>query len=222
MEERGVGPILFYIRALTQPEEFWPLIEREIAARNFFLYCESQAAGSSQWVQREREYVKKIARNKAIRIGKINVDIEDLDFNHLARFLENTQVYIIGKNFVVASKVFESFGYRIIGGVEFSEKGLLHLGDGSQMSDDMISHFDNAMANGWLLVELSRVVVESEEFWRAMPRLSHQSRVIFVLPKSVLLRNLPEVPPELIVIQSGSLETAFMEAARKALLGGPT
>ena len=58
LEERDTIPLLFHLVALTNAEEFWPLIEREILARNFFLYCESEAAERSQWVQRERHAVE--------------------------------------------------------------------------------------------------------------------------------------------------------------------
>ncbi len=44
LESKGASPLLFHLKALSQPEEFWPIIEREIAARNFFLYCQSAIA----------------------------------------------------------------------------------------------------------------------------------------------------------------------------------
>jgi hypothetical protein len=33
LEERDASPILFHLLALQAPEEFWPLIDREIEAR---------------------------------------------------------------------------------------------------------------------------------------------------------------------------------------------
>ena len=65
LERKGASPILFHLRALQDPEDFWPLIKKEIAARNFFLYCESPAAAASEWVQREREVVEAVRREKS-------------------------------------------------------------------------------------------------------------------------------------------------------------
>src|SRR5262245_8191750 len=55
LESKGASPLLFHLKALANPEEFWPIIEREIAARNFFLYCQSAIADKRDWVCRERE-----------------------------------------------------------------------------------------------------------------------------------------------------------------------
>jgi hypothetical protein len=79
MEDRDAAPILFHLRALTDPERFWPLIELEISARNFFLLRDSEAARASPWVQREREAVRKISNQRAIRVGRIDLDKHPLD-----------------------------------------------------------------------------------------------------------------------------------------------
>jgi hypothetical protein len=36
LEESDASPISFHLLALQAPEEFWPIIDREIEARNFF------------------------------------------------------------------------------------------------------------------------------------------------------------------------------------------
>src|ERR1044072_5280946 len=125
MEERNAGPILFHLRALSDPESFWPLIEQEISARNFFLLCDSEAARASPWVQREWETVRKIANERAIRVGRIDLDqdqpdfdrlgridlVQDQpDFDRLARFLLNIHVFVVGDHTGVF-EVLESFGY---------------------------------------------------------------------------------------------------------------
>lgn len=224
MEERGAGPILFHLRALTQPEDFWPLIEQEIAARNFFLFCDSKAARSSPWVRRERETVKRIANSRAIRVGRVDLDAGDLDLDGLDRFLLNTRVFVVGDRsaYAAASKVLSAFGYNIFGAVSFSADGLKRLGDGSQMSDDMIDHLHHAAARGWLLVVLSQSVAESKDFWWVLPKPSPQDRVMFVRPSGVIAATIPtEIPEELMVVQHESLESALEEAARRMLSGGP-
>lgn len=222
MEDRGAAPILFHLRALTDPEKFWPLIEQEISARNFFLLCDSEAARASLWVQREWEAVRKIANQRAIRVGRIDLDKDHLDFDRLGRFLLNLHVYVVGSRGGRDFEILESFGYHPLGAVTFSREGLMRLGDGSQMSGDMISHFDYAASRGWLLIILSDATVESENFWREIPKPSAKERIMFVLPKGMKLPQIaPEIPSELLVIQKGSFESALAEAAQRMLTGGP-
>ena len=94
IEEQGAAPLLFHMRSLYKPDDFWPLIKQEIAERNFFLYCDSHSARNSEWVIRERSEVDAVRRTRPIRIGRINVDNEELDFNVLSEFIRNINVYI--------------------------------------------------------------------------------------------------------------------------------
>ena len=166
MEDRGAAPILFHLKSLTEPERFWPLIEAEIAARNFFLLCDSGSARSSAWVQREREVVRRIGDQRGIRVGRIDLDQEPPDLDHLSRFLLNLHVFIVGDDRGHGSAALSSFGYGQLGGVDFSSDGLKRLGDGSQMSEDMIDQLNYGAARGWLLVILSQAMADSESFWR--------------------------------------------------------
>jgi len=54
LEECSAAPLLFHLVSIKKPEEFWPLIKKEIAARNFFLLCDSKNARRFEWVARER------------------------------------------------------------------------------------------------------------------------------------------------------------------------
>lgn len=96
LEDQGASPLLFHLRALQKPEDFWPLIEREISDRNFFLYCDSEAARASQWVRRERNVVEELRRTKPIRIASISVGNSEaeIDTAALDAFLSKTRVYI--------------------------------------------------------------------------------------------------------------------------------
>lgn len=93
LESKGASPLLFHLRALVEPDEFWPLIEREIAARNFFLYCESAVAEERGWVRRERATVEAVARKRPVRIDKVRVDATELDLAKLDAFLAKTRVF---------------------------------------------------------------------------------------------------------------------------------
>jgi hypothetical protein len=95
LEDQGAAPLLFHLLSLKNPEDFWPIIEREIHERNFFLYCESADAARSEWVQKEREAVarsRSLVPGKPIRIGHVRVDTK-LDTAALDDFIEKTRVY---------------------------------------------------------------------------------------------------------------------------------
>jgi hypothetical protein len=92
-ESKGAAPLLFHLKALAKPEEFWPIIEREIAARNFFLYCQSAVAEEREWVRRERAAVEAAGRERPIRVDSIRVDSGDLDFTRLDAFLAKTRIF---------------------------------------------------------------------------------------------------------------------------------
>src|SRR5262249_33871246 len=93
LESKGASPLLFHLKALAEPEQFWPIIEREIAARNFFLYCQSAVADQREWVRRERAAVEGAGRKRPIRVDSIRVDGGDLDFTKLDAFLAKTRVF---------------------------------------------------------------------------------------------------------------------------------
>jgi hypothetical protein len=94
LEPKDAAPLLFHLKALTDPAEFWPLIEREIRARNFFLYCESPAAQASDWVKRKREAVEAARRERPIRIGEVRVDRSEIDATQLDDFLSKIRVFL--------------------------------------------------------------------------------------------------------------------------------
>src|SRR5262245_46505221 len=93
LESKDAAPLLFHLMAMNDPEEFWPIIEREIKARNFFLYCESAAADLSHWVQRERAAVEAARNEHPKRIGRIRVDQQKIDESALDDFLAKTRVF---------------------------------------------------------------------------------------------------------------------------------
>jgi hypothetical protein len=93
LEEKDASPLLFHLLALHHEEEFWPIIEREIVARDFFLYCESDAAARSPWVERERAAVERANVRKPKRIGSIRVDGSEVDFASLDAFIATTRVF---------------------------------------------------------------------------------------------------------------------------------
>ena len=217
MEEKGAAPILFHLKSLTDPEIFWPLIEREIDARNFFLLCDSAAARASAWVQRERQAVKTISQRRPVRIGRISLDDEKIDLTGLERFLLNLHVFVVhpaGCSPDIASNTLATFGYSLLGAVGLSEEGLRNFGDNSAMSNDLIDALCYGAAKGWVLVILNRAMAASPGFLAELPR----QRVMFVLTEPI---DLPGVRAAAIIDGAGSLEGGLTTAARRMLEGEP-
>ena len=72
LESLEYEPLLFYLKCLDDDnktlEEF---IEKEIEARNCFIYCKSENSEKSIWVQKELEYIRNFDSK---RLFTINID----------------------------------------------------------------------------------------------------------------------------------------------------
>ena len=71
LEKNCSEPILFFLKSKDDDDEITSLIEEEIDARIWFIYCDSKNARESIWVKKELDYVK--------RTGKRNCTEIDLD-----------------------------------------------------------------------------------------------------------------------------------------------
>ena len=68
-------PILFFLKCLSNETEVTDLIKREIEERIWFVYCKSENAEKSKYVQMEREYIKKlISEGKQIHVLEVDID----------------------------------------------------------------------------------------------------------------------------------------------------
>lgn len=72
LEKAGFEPLCFYLKCLRSADEIEDLIKREIDAREWFIFLDSENARRSKWVTMERKYVMKSDRRKII-----NVDLAD-------------------------------------------------------------------------------------------------------------------------------------------------
>ena len=73
MEEKGLRPLMFFLKCLESDPEIFELIKREIDVRPRFFLCDSKNAQNSVWVQREVDYIK--SKNRQY----ITVDLNDPD-----------------------------------------------------------------------------------------------------------------------------------------------
>lgn len=96
-EKYGQNPLAFHLKCLTTDTaegraELDNLIKREIVARDWFVYCESEAASKSQFVQMERKFVESCSKKM---IWRLNLD-DDMDviLKKVKQICCNMQVFI--------------------------------------------------------------------------------------------------------------------------------
>ena len=92
--ELDAEPILFFLKSKTDEDEIMQLIKDEIDARIWFIYCKSQNAENSKWVNSEREYVKETGK------WNIVIDIDNcLEENGELNEVTKTKLQLITGSF---------------------------------------------------------------------------------------------------------------------------
>lgn len=91
LEESGFEPLCFYLKCLEDETEIADLIKREIDAREWFIFVDSENSRKSRWVTLEREY---IARTNSKKI--ITIDINDAGSiaQSIQKIARNLRIYI--------------------------------------------------------------------------------------------------------------------------------
>ena len=150
LERKDASPLLFHLKALKKPDEFWPLIEREITERPFFLLCESASASNSSWVKKERRAANQAAKSSPKKTGKIRVDSAQLDLSVLDSFIASTRVFpsyahvdrMAVQPFLAS---LERRGFEVL-------DDLTNLAFGQSVQDQMSASLRSASENGWVLI----------------------------------------------------------------------
>ena len=91
LEEEGFEPLCFYLKCLENDEEVASLIKREIDAREWFIFVNSENSRKSRWVQMERDY---ITSNPDKKILTIDLDDNQSVHNVIHTISHNLRVYI--------------------------------------------------------------------------------------------------------------------------------
>ncbi|MCM1042783.1 MAG: toll/interleukin-1 receptor domain-containing protein [Corallococcus sp.] len=95
-------PLIFHLKCLDDKnDELEDFIKREIDARNVFIYCKSQNAEKSEWVQKELQY---ITQSNSRRLYTIDID---LPLNQTLVTLLNSLCELIKHN-----SIFISYSHR--------------------------------------------------------------------------------------------------------------
>jgi TIR domain-containing protein len=220
MEDKGESPILFYLRALSRPDQFWPLIELEIAARHFFLFCDSEAARASEWVGRERRAVAAIAQERPIRVGRISLDSPEIDFQEVERFLVHARVYVIHPDDLDVAPVFrllEGFGYGVLGAIHYP-RGLRYLSQGDA-SEDVNYELARTARSGWLMLFVDQeMATNSSEYCATLPLFPNHRLIFIATDVTVDLARFAQIPGAICIKERGSLEGITRIALRTMLL----
>lgn len=155
LERKGAAPLLFHLRSLMEPQAFWPVIEGELKARNFFLYCDSHAAAASEWVRKERAVVEKLAAERAIRIGMVRItqdnaigepELDAAQRDALDAFLRKQRVFVSSSRHDLARS--NPFVTALTGaGFAVYEAAATAFGD----LNDVDAEIAEAAANGWIV-----------------------------------------------------------------------
>lgn len=72
LEASGFEPLCFYLKCLTDAEEIEDLIKREIDAREWFIFVDSENSRKSKWVTMEREYITRTNEKKIIHMDLVD------------------------------------------------------------------------------------------------------------------------------------------------------
>ena len=101
-------PILFFLKCLSDENEINALLQREIDERIWFVYCKSENAEKSKYVQRERSYIDRLMKSgKYKRLVNIELDEFEIWDERCYEYIRRQIAYQIRK-----TKIFLSFSRR--------------------------------------------------------------------------------------------------------------
>ena len=97
IESLNAEPILFFLKSLSDADKITKLIEDEIDARIWFIYCKSPNAEESEWVRTEIEYATSTGKTYLLSID-LEKDFENGDLNDKTKATLRDTFHIIRRN----------------------------------------------------------------------------------------------------------------------------
>jgi hypothetical protein len=180
-EKWGQNPLAFHLKCLNtdtrENESFlFDLIKKEIEARNWFVYCESESAQNSKYVQLEREYVEKVGK---VQIWKLDLSkpIEEIILK-IKTICTQLQVFIS-----YSIKDYDDFVLNLIDELKNND---FSIWDNNIISNDLqFKKTDNAIASifkeGFFLGILTENSLELESFWLELEVAKQNKAKIIIL-----------------------------------------
>ena len=166
LESMSFRPIMFYLLCLSDNDEVDNLIKREIDARTRFIYCDSENARESKWVQTELEYIKSQERRfQTIDLSLPNDQILQLlkefkdqinvfisypsKYYDLVRVLHHRlslyDLFVFVDIISISQGIYEAQINDAINNVAHNERGMFIFIYDEKISDYQISELDNAI-----------------------------------------------------------------------------
>ena len=159
LEKRGHKPIMFYLKCLENDNAMLPdLLRREIAAREWFILCDSPNAQASRHVRDEVELIKSM-EGKAFEVVDLSKGLQT-ELHKLIRVTKRATVFI---SYASADR---ETADRIRRGLllhEFSVRTQEDIGASSQTIQSIITlRIDEAIEHGFALLLLSEASLKSQ------------------------------------------------------------
>ena len=204
LEKRGHKPIMFYLKCLENDNALLPdLLRREIAAREWFILCDSPNARNSQYVCDEVELIKS---KEGMMEGK-NFHVVDLSKELQTELHKLIQISKRATVFLSYARQDQKIADRIrraLQNHDFSVWFDSAVRPGQDLSSVLHSAIDDAVTRGFVLVLLSPASLASEwcnhETEYAL-QLAARSRRSNVIPVVVAPFSHEALPPQLANIQ---------------------
>jgi hypothetical protein len=158
LERLGHRPLMFFLKCIDDSSELNDLIAREIAARDWFVLCDSENAKQSTYVQMERDEIRKYPDKVSVAID-LAAD-EQSQFETLKGLSDRATVFL---SYAVADRVAADEIARIFAWHDYSvwqhEK---ELSPATSWQDSIANAIDEAISRGWVLVLVTERSLNSQ------------------------------------------------------------
>ena len=181
LESMHYRPLLFFLKCLDEDVEIFELIKREIQARDRFILCSSKNTSSSEWVQKEVEYIQSLHR--PFDVIDIDSSEEDID-KAIKRFDLRSTVYVWSTDENLATHVSKELVDKAfkVGILPYDYLENYYL----QKRGVIVDHFQPIDLGSYVTILINRILTEKEiyildtvsDFFRAS---DHASFLLFVV-----------------------------------------
>ena len=157
LEDQSFRPLMFFLCCLNNDDEINDLIKREIDHRTRFIYCESENAKASKWVQEEVKYIKSQDRE----FETINLDLPEAEIKKkLLQFKKRASLYISysARDVDLATAIWERLSKYDLFLPPLDDISLA----GTDYSKTIESRIKEASENGFVLCLINDKYVRSE------------------------------------------------------------
>ena len=189
LEREGFEPLCFYLKCLSDDSEIEDLIKREIDAREWFVFVNSENSRKSRWVTLEREY---ITRTNSKKILKVDLDDDKSVEEVIYKISHNLRI------FIACSMAERKLAHRIK--AKLKEKDYLVMLDlddidpGIDYTKELVNAIYEASKEGAVLVLLSASSINSRWFeHEVIKAIEYGGNIIPVLVGDVELSDMMQL-----------------------------